>query len=60
MTCPHDFWERETSVADGYCPICMEDRINELVAVLEKIADLRIATASAIARSALDTMRLLK
>jgi Protein of unknown function (DUF551) len=23
MTCTHEIWEKETAIADGYCPICM-------------------------------------
>jgi hypothetical protein len=22
MSCPHDFWERDAAIADGYCPLC--------------------------------------
>lgn len=30
--CPHDLAERETAVADGYCPLCMEAEIKRLQA----------------------------
>lgn len=34
-TCPHEFWERESSVAtEGYCPLCMNEELKRLRAVL--------------------------
>lgn len=30
MTCPHDLAERETAVADGYCPLCMHEELARL------------------------------
>ncbi len=38
--CEHDIAERETLVADGYCPKCLLDTLNE---VTERAAALRAA-----------------
>ena len=29
MTCPHTLAERDTAIADGYCPLCLRDRIED-------------------------------
>jgi len=44
--CTHDLSERETAVADGYCPMCLvstieklQTRVEELVGLYEKSND---------------------
>ncbi len=38
MTCPHEYHEREASVAtEGYCPICMAAEIERLRAALTEL-----------------------
>ena len=34
ITCKHNMAERDTAIADGYCPICDAERIAELEAEL--------------------------
>lgn len=37
MTCPHEYHERESSVAtEGYCPLCMVAEIERLTGELAK------------------------
>jgi len=43
--CQHDLAERETMIADGYCPECMSQHIGRLRFALEEIAGAKCLTA---------------
>jgi hypothetical protein len=30
MTCPHELWERESALADGYCSLCLANENRRL------------------------------
>jgi hypothetical protein len=36
--CTHELWERETFVADGMCPFCLQQRIERLAAAVAGLA----------------------
>jgi len=40
MPCPHDLAERETAVADGYCPICLAAQMDKLEKAREAFLNL--------------------
>lgn len=35
--CGHEIWDKDTYLADGYCPICMMKRIESQQARIEKL-----------------------
>ena len=37
--CTHDLSERETAVADGYCPMCLVETIEQLEADKERLTN---------------------
>ena len=56
--CTHDLSERETAVADGYCPMCLvstaeklQTRVEELVGLYEKSNDALSAQVKRACRS---------
>ena len=36
--CEHDIVDREVSVADGYCPLCMSDELSSLRSLAGRMA----------------------
>lgn len=34
MKCSHEIWEKDTSIADGFCPLCVADENERLRAAL--------------------------
>jgi len=39
MECKHDLAERETAVADGYCPICLRQQLADVQAENEALRE---------------------
>ena len=39
MNCNHTLSDKETECADGYCPICLKERVKELEEGIRKFRD---------------------
>lgn len=58
MTCSHDLAKRETACADGMCPICLADQVEQLKSTVESWFTLASRTTEEVTPILMDGLRM--